>query len=233
MGSGKKRSMELLLDIICHDIKNINQVGMGYLELLLEDKNLGEKQREYGEKVLKAFQSSARLIENIEKIRQARALKLEPLDLNCIIKEVIEEFSTPAVKDREVKLKIKYSPRKRKNLIINSSPLVRDVFANLLDNAIKHAGKSRVKININIEDYTWRNKEFYKITVEDNGKGMPDDLKKLFNRQVTKLKGLGLYLVKNIVGKTGGKVWVEDRVKGNHAKGARFVVILPKLASFS
>lgn len=231
MGSRKKRSIELLLDIICHDIKNINQVGMGYLELLLEDKNLGEKQREYVGKVLKAFQSSARLIENIEKIRQVGALKLEPLDLNCIIKEVIEEF-TPAIKDREVKIKIKYSTRK--NLIINSSPLVRDVFANLLDNAIKHAGKSRVKININVEDYTWRNKEFYKITIEDNGKGIPDDLKKkLFHRQVTKIKGLGLYLVKTIVGKTGGKVWVEDRVKGDHAKGARFVVILPKLASFS
>ncbi len=220
----EKRNIELLLDIICHDIKNINQVGLGYLELLLEDKNLGEKQRQFGEKVLKAFQSSARLIENVEKIKQAGAIKPEPLNLDSIIKEIVEEFST-SVKDREVK--IKYSPRK--NLIINSSPLVRDVFANLIDNAIKHAGKKRVKISIDVEDYTRGSKQFYKITIEDNGKGIPDELKKkLFNSQAARSKGLGLYLVKTIVEKTGGKVWVEDRVKGNSAKGTKFVVILPK-----
>jgi signal transduction histidine kinase len=38
--------------------------------------------------------------------------------------------------------------------------------------------------------------------------------------------GLGLYLVKTLVDSYGG-VWAEDRVPGDHTKGARFVVMLP------
>jgi signal transduction histidine kinase len=36
-----------------------------------------------------------------------------------------------------------------------------------------------------------------------------------------------LYLVKSLVESYDGKVWVEDRVKGDHTKGAKFVVMLP------
>ena len=35
------------------------------------------------------------------------------------------------------------------------------------------------------------------------------------------------YLVKSLVESYGGRVWVEDRVPGDHTKGARFVVMLP------
>ena len=40
-------------------------------------------------------------------------------------------------------------------------------------------------------------------------------------------KGLGLYLVKALVEDFRGRVWVEDRIPGDHTKGARFVVMLP------
>jgi sensor histidine kinase regulating citrate/malate metabolism len=40
-------------------------------------------------------------------------------------------------------------------------------------------------------------------------------------------KGLGLCLVKALVDIFHGKVRVEDRIQGDHTKGARFVVILP------
>ncbi|MEM2925519.1 MAG: HAMP domain-containing sensor histidine kinase [Methanocellales archaeon] len=221
----EKRTIELLLYMICHDIKNINQVSLGYLELLLADKNLDEKQRQYGEKILKAFQSSTKLIQKVEKIMQAGAFKFQLVDLNSILKETIEEFPIPPLKEVE----INYQPRE--NLIVNSSPLLKDVFANLIDNAIKHSGKNRVKIDISIEDYIWRNKQYYKIAFEDDGKGIPDDLKKELLNSTKKPKGLGLYLVRTIVEKTGGEVWIEDRVKGEPEKGARIVVILPKLAS--
>jgi signal transduction histidine kinase len=69
--------------------------------------------------------------------------------------------------------------------------------------------------------------------IDDNGPGIPDDMKeRVFNRMQrgdTKASGsgLGLYLVKTLVDSYGGKVWVEDRVKGDYGKGARFMVMLP------
>ena len=67
-----------------------------------------------------------------------------------------------------------------------------------------------------------------RVAVEDDGPGIPDDFKgKIFNRMLkgsekAKGMGLGLYLVKSLVESYGGRVWVEDRVPGDHTKGARF-----------
>jgi signal transduction histidine kinase len=38
--------------------------------------------------------------------------------------------------------------------------------------------------------------------------------------------GLGLYIVRSLVDRYGGKVWVEDKVKGEHEKGSRFILLL-------
>ena len=77
-------------------------------------------------------------------------------------------------------------------------------------------------------------KEVARISVEDTGPGVPDDRKdKIFDRATMGLtkgvsRSLGLYLVKRLVEEHKGRVWVEDRVPGNHTKGARFVVLLPR-----
>jgi signal transduction histidine kinase len=73
------------------------------------------------------------------------------------------------------------------------------------------------------------------VSVEDNGRGIPDDFKRqIFNRMLkgtakAKGMGLGLYLVRTLVNSYGGRVWVEDRVPGDHTKGAKFVVMLPAI----
>ena len=52
-----------------------------------------------------------------------------------------------------------------------------------------------------------------------------------FRRGQTKAsgKGLGLYLVRTLVESYRGCVRVEDRVPGDHTKGAKFVVMLPAI----
>jgi signal transduction histidine kinase len=76
-------------------------------------------------------------------------------------------------------------------------------------------------------------RDYCKVVVEDNGPGIPDELKGvLFERlnlteSRVRGKGFGLCLVKMLVDDYDGKFWVEDRVEGDHSKGARFVVMLP------
>ena len=41
--------------------------------------------------------------------------------------------------------------------------------------------------------------------------------------------GLGLALVKKIIDNYNGKIWVEDRVKGDHSKGSNFVLLIPEV----
>ena len=84
-----------------------------------------------------------------------------------------------------------------------------------------------------LEDAGDNGRNCYKVSVEDNGPGIPDYMKeKILNRLQrgeTKAKGLGLglYLVKSLVESYHGRVMVEDRVPGDHRKGSRFIVYLP------
>ena len=41
---------------------------------------------------------------------------------------------------------------------------------------------------------------------------------------------MGLYLVKKIANRYGGRVWIEDRVHGDHKKGASVVITMPAKA---
>jgi len=62
--------------------------------------------------------------------------------------------------------------------------------------------------------------------------GVPDEMKeKIFERFVQgsmkKGSGLGLHIVSMLTKNYHGRAWVEDRVKGDHSKGAVFKVELP------
>lgn len=70
------------------------------------------------------------------------------------------------------------------------------------------------------------------VTVEDDGKGIPDDIKdKIFKRVIKKSEegdsGLGMYLVKEIEESYVGRIEVKDSEMG----GARFDVYLKRVTS--
>jgi signal transduction histidine kinase len=120
--------------------------------------------------------------------------------------------------------------------VVVGTELLRDLFGNLLGNAIKHS-TGNVKVDIDVSVQTVQGQDFVRVEVTDNGPGIPDEVKeRLFRKGVrggTKApgRGLGLFLAYNIVAGADGRIWVEDRVPGDHTRGTRFVVLLPKAAA--
>jgi PAS domain S-box-containing protein len=223
---------ELYLDLMGHDISNMHQIVMGQLELaqeVMDDE--GGLKAEYKELIdtsLKTLNRSAQLIANVRKLQSMRRgeFKEESIDLNDLLSNIVKEheFMLPANSIRFVG----DGPRR-----VLANKLLHDVFSNLVGNAIKHSNGNGVNINISLENAIENGKNYYKVMVEDTGPGISDNMKdKVFNRlergQTTKRGlGLGLYIVKSLVESYQGRVWVEDRVQGDHTKGSRFIVLLP------
>jgi PAS domain S-box-containing protein len=229
-----KAQTELYVDLMGHDINNMNQSAMGYLELALEkletEKKLLLDDQFLIERPMQSLVNSSMLIDKVRTLQKlmTEGVKTKPIDLNKIFKEL--ESMTFDMHNRDVRINI----QPVSGIMVEANELLKDVFVNLITNSIKHSNEEKpLTINVNVEPANDNGKNYYRCAVEDNGPGIPDELKpKLFHRfqrGSTKAhgKGLGLYLIRTLVEGYGGKVWVEDRVPGDYKKGSRFVVVLP------
>src|SRR5262249_96599 len=100
---------------------------------------------------------------------------------------------------------------------------LREVFANLVSNAVRYLDKEPGKVEIVCQPAG----EFCAFCVADNGPGIPESIRhRIFDAFVRGPAaggrpsggGLGLYFVRTVVEQGGGKVWVESRP----GEGSRF-----------
>jgi PAS domain S-box-containing protein len=222
-----KSLAELYLDLRGHDINNLNQIGMGFLELAIDTLDLDERGRGLLLKPLSAFENSSRLIDNVRKLRKVKAgdTTSKDMDIGQVLTDVVDHYL-----EMQCGASINYIPVI--GYVVHANELLSDVFSNLVGNAIKHStGPPRISIMIEKACENGRNQ--CKVIVEDHGPGIPDDFKKMiFSRHLrggkkAKGSGIGLFLVKTLVDDYGGTIWVEDRIPGDRSKGSRFVVVLP------
>ena len=224
----EKKRAELYVDIMGHDINNLNQIAMANLEVLKDSEELPEDLKSMAGHALAAVEGSAGIIENVRRIQKFSIEEphIECIDISDLIDEAIRDVGRPPDK----KVEIRYSSLK--GMRVKAPQLLKEAFSNIINNAIKYSGPD-VRIDIEQKETTLDGKKYYGISIADNGPGIPDVLKvklfRRFQRGTTKAhgKGLGLYITKMLVERFGGKVCVEDRVPGDYTKGSKFVILLP------
>ena len=156
--------------------------------------------------------------------------KLQLLDLNDLIGDVTELYTNEGDHDlislcfETITLKINGDPNR-----------MRQIFHNLIKNALEaKPDNDKHSIRITTTQRQQNTSHWVEISVEDNGKGLPNQLAdRLFEPYISskpKGGGLGLAIVKKIVEEHGGIVWAENRA-GTQAevRGARIVIRLPAL----
>ena len=113
---------------------------------------------------------------------------------------------------------------------IIAEDLLEEIFINLFSNSVRYTDSPEVKIDVLIMDYFIGEAKYWIINLSDYGKGIPDSMKNdLFDRFFSKAKGsgLGLSIVRTLVERYKGKIWVGDRVYQDYTKGTKFGVIFP------
>ena len=198
-----EREREFYNSLLRHDIANKNAIILGSLELF-EAENLTDEQASLLENAMRAAESSSELIEKIRNLhRIGREKELLVINVHDVITRVIDELAQTAESHG---VTIRYTPIRG---FVRADPLLENVFFNIIQNAIIHAGCTTITISGTEE------KSYHKISIEDDGKGIPEDVRaRIFMPQVKRKgspgSGLGLYLVKKLVESYGGYIEVGD-----------------------
>jgi len=227
-----KAQTELYLDILSHDISNINTVAMGFLELLFERHDITPVTRSYVNSSLEAVRKSSQLINRIRTFSklQKGPLELDDVDLLPSLKEAADRVKE---EHPEKKTEIVIGNQKGK-LVIKGDELAGEMFYHLLKNAVLYNPRDSALVEVSIKSEKHGGRDAYLISIDDRGEGIPDDIKeKVFDRferiyPDSPETGLGLSIVKGIVNRYSGEIWVEDRVEGEPGLGASLKVRLPR-----
>ena len=223
-------------DLFAHDINNILQVINSSAELITYQLGESEKSKEIesiSEIIIKQVNRGSKLISNVRTLSELEEKEIitQRVEIGAFLKNSIT-FVEKAYEERNVNISISSI---NGNYFTNANDLLQDVFENVLINGIKYNENPNVEISIKISKQEIDEKDYFKIEFIDNGIGVADNRKKVIfmsgNRALkgSKGMGLGLSLVNKILQIFKGKIWVEDKVKGDYTKGSNFIILLPEV----
>ena len=218
---------------LAHEIRNPLASLKGASELL--DKSTEQKDRE---KLLSIISHDVERIERLitdytQMLKDEAAFsreKMVKIDLNAIIKNVVEDFKQDiSVLNKKIEIIVTHKNIKKKLLqIMGVESRIEQVVANLLDNAVSFS-QNNSKISIEIDEL----ENDFLLIFKDQGQGFKEkNIENIFKRFYSNRpknfgehSGLGLNIVKNIVELHRGKIKASNRID---AKGAQFEVTFPK-----
>ncbi len=217
-----------------HELRTPLTVINSYLEMF-EDGMLGELNENQCDKIAVMSSQTDHMIRLVEDMLdtsrlESRKFKIQRqlLELEEIARSAIDEMSRLAdLKEHSIKIKVcKKLPK-----IMCDEQRIRQVFSNLLTNAVKYTpNKGRIEVELKEE------KRHILVSISDTGIGIPEEeYEKIFEKFYTvggksltresERMGLGLSIAKGLVEAHRGKIWVKSEGEG---KGSTFYFTLPK-----
>ena len=226
---------EFYKDLFVHDINNILQNLQFSLEIMSQNLEGYEKKENIDElvKIAKSqVKRGAELGLNVKKLSDLEmgAIKNEPIEIYDVLEQIINDIKTK-FSEEEIKIDIIGD---RDKIYVIANLLLEDVIRIILNNAIRYNDNPIKEISIQISKIVKDFGSDIKIEFIDNGVGIPDTMKKtIFQPVYKKTKdfkriGLGLLLVNEVIGSISGKIWVEDKVQGDHTQGSNVIILIPE-----
>jgi PAS domain S-box-containing protein len=216
------------VSIVSHEFRTPLTGITGFSEVLRDQELSSEEVHEFAADIHKDAQRLARLINDmldLDRLESGRfELHFESVDLNALIREVVEQFRGAAA-THPVRLELETSLRP---LLADRDKLTQ-VLTNLMSNAIKYSpAGGKVVIT------TREGEQAVEITVQDHGIGIPVEALKIVFERYARVEtgaarqvqgtGLGLPIVRQIARLHGGDAWAES----SPGVGSIFHVRLPR-----
>lgn len=219
------KELEAFSYSVSHDLRAPFRHIVGFAQLLRERSDaLDDKSRHYLQMISEAALSAGRLVDDLLNFSQLgrTQISLKPVDMEKVVSEVRRSLA-PSMAERQIEWHIGALP-----VALGDPTLLRQVWYNLIDNALKYSRHEPVAI-ITIAAVETEDSVTYSI--EDNGVGFDmayyNKLFGVFQRlqRVEDFEGtgIGLALVRRIVERHHGSV----SAQGTVGEGASFSFTLP------
>ncbi len=221
---------DAFINAVTHELKTPVAAIRLYLETL-QTRAVDEAKRKEFYGIM--LQESDRLLTTIEQVLRtgrmgaaSRKPNLLPIDLGGVVAECLARART--LHDIRTE-SLEYHPGPPVT-ILGDLDEVRAAISNLIENAVKYSG-SDVQITVETANIDGK---YVSLRVRDEGAGIPrTELKRIFKRfyrvpgsLAARVKGigLGLYIVRSVAKRHGGRAWAESEGPG---RGSTFVLQLP------
>jgi|SRR5579871_3817250 len=222
---------DAFINAMTHELKTPVASIRLYLETL-QTRSVDEAKRQEFYRTM--VQDSERLLATIEQVLRTgrigstsqRRVNLTRIELNGVVEACVAR----ARKMHHVPPEsFEYHPGPPATILADPDE-VQAAVSNLIDNAVKYSGP-QIRVTVETAPIEGR---FVAVRVHDEGAGIPKiELKQIFKRfyrvpgpLATRVKGtgLGLYIVRSVAKRHGGRAWAESEGPG---RGSTFVLQLP------
>jgi two-component system sensor histidine kinase SenX3 len=224
------------INAVTHELKTPIASIRLYLETL-QTREVDEARRKEFYSVM--LTDTDRLLRTVEQVLEAgrtgqrrRRIERSVIDLGAVVQESLQTIQTQLNSSEGT---IQYSERlggDARPLVRGDHDELRVAVSNLVDNAVKYSpAPPRVTVEVAAYD-----EKRLAVRVTDSGIGIPrDQLKRVFKRfyriranvmSRVKGSGLGLFIVRSVVERHGGRVFAESAGEG---LGSTFTIVLPRV----
>ncbi len=205
---------------VAHEIKNpltpmklaVQQLIASYTD---KNKNFNDMFEKLSLTILNQIESLSSIASEFSRFARMPNFNLEQIDIFSVLNDAVNLFV-------EEHIKITLTGSVHPALIEGDKAQLRRLFINFIRNSIQ-AGATKINFNIESEDGN------FVIIIEDNGKGIPENIRsKIFDSNFTtkeKGMGIGLKLAKRFIDSINGSIAVHD----SHNPGALFKITIPKI----
>lgn len=214
-----------LIAMLAHDFRGPLTSIVGFADLTTEVGDTNDEQREFLDTIKRsALQLSELATDTLTLSRLERnevALQVGQVDVEVLLASIVAQYADRA----QIAIDVSGDPR-----VTGDDERLRQVFANLIDNAIKYSLDGAAPPSVRIEG----REDDVVVTVTDHGIGIPSgELSRVFDRftrasNARKMRisgtGFGLFLTKQLVQLHGGTI----ALKSDEGKGSTFTVTLPR-----
>ncbi|HEY6539517.1 MAG TPA: ATP-binding protein [Ktedonobacteraceae bacterium] len=232
-----ERQKNAFLSLVSHELRTPLTAIMGFAELLqvkdAQEEGLDPLRQRALDQILIQSEQLARLIDemlDLTRLENAQlSLNCALHDLHATLREVIETLEITA-RGQSIRLEVKGLAATETVMGYFDKQRIMQIMNNLINNAIKYSPNgSEIEVGYQISA---ENPDAALIWVRDHGIGIPaNECHLIFERfhRASNLDvsmsglGLGLYLVKELVTRHEGRVWVESE----EGEGSTFYVVLP------